>query len=148
MRCIAIDQQGHKWLGTEGRGVIEFDDTANSWITHFEPGGFIWDIHVAVDGTVWVGSEFSGLSKFDGTTWTHISGLPDWEVRAVTTDQDGTVWAGTYRAGLARYDGHTWAVFDTTNSDIPSNWVSALAVDDENTLWVGSVNIWYKLPYI
>lgn len=138
VRCITIDQQGRKWIGTEGQGVIVFDDQRNTWTQYLEPGGFIHDIHIANDGVVWVGTEFSGLRRFDGTTWTYVSGLPDWEIPVVTTDHDGNVWAGTWRGGLAKFDGQAWAVYDTTNSQIPSNRILSLLVDPVNTLWIGT----------
>ncbi len=140
VRCIAIDSQGRKWLGTEGGGVAVFDDTTDEWTVYTEPGGFINDIYIDGDGIVWVGGEYSGLYRFDGDEWQSISGLPDNEVHSIIMDNDANLWVGTHQ-GLAKFDGNAWAVYDTLNSDIPSNIVPSLAFDNDGSLWVGTAKM-------
>lgn len=147
VRCIAIDNQGRKWLGTEGGGVVVFDDRTDDWTIYTQPGGFIWDIFVDADDTIWVGSEGSGLWTFDGTDWTRISGAPDMEILSIVASSDSILWVGTKNRGLGRYDGHTWAVYDTSNSDIPSIIVRSVAVDHQNTIWVGTSEMWNGYQY-
>jgi len=93
--------------------------------TAFPAVGFLVDLAVAPDGTLWaagyqrradevVGSVF----RFDGETWTTYTsddGLPRMprtghaRLNSVEVAPDGTVWAGT-DLGLARLDGETWAI--------------------------------------
>lgn len=138
IRCLAIDQEGRKWMGTQGGGVVVFDDKTEGWMVYTQAGYFIWDIYIDENNVVWVGSESKGLWKFDGTTWTSIPGTPDNEVWVITSDINGNLWVGTKHSGLGRYDGYAWAVYDTTNSGIPANWVFGLAVDDSTNVWVGA----------
>ncbi len=44
------------------------------------------------------------------------------------------------RGGLAEYNGQTWAVYDTSNSGLISNNVDAIAVDQNNNIWVGMLD--------
>ena len=137
VRCIDIDQQNRKWIGTEGYGVIVFDDQDSTWIIHNQIDSYIRAIHVADDGAIWVGAEYSGVWKYNGSTWTNYS-LPDTDVISITTDHNGVVWAGTSECGLARFDGLTWTIYEMSNSEIPSNRIASLAVDHDNNLWIGA----------
>lgn len=76
--------------------------------TTFPAVGYLGDLTVAVDGTLWVAP---GVSSFDGETWTTYTteGLPGGYAQTVEVAPDGTVWAGTQR-GLARLDGETWRI--------------------------------------
>ena len=47
---------------------------------------------------------------------------------------------GTYSGGLASFDGTKWKIYKTSNSDIPDNVVYALAVDNHNNLWIGTLH--------
>jgi hypothetical protein len=53
---------------------------------------------------------------------------------------DGTnLWAGSENLGLAKYDGNEWNVYNTSNSDLPSNFIYSIK-HDGNTLWLGTWN--------
>ncbi|MEN6511989.1 MAG: T9SS type A sorting domain-containing protein, partial [Chloroherpetonaceae bacterium] len=39
--------------------------------------------------------------------------------------------------GLVKYDG-TWTIYDTLNSDIPDNTVYTIAIEVNNTKWIGT----------
>lgn len=52
-------------------------------------------------------------------------------------DNDGIVWIGTC-SGLVKFDGNKWTSYNTQNSDIPSNIILSLAIDENKTLWVST----------
>ena len=95
---------------------------------------------------------WDGFTKFDGTHWTHYntsnSGLPANYVTAIEIDQEGNLWIGTGNnypfgnidkgGGLVKFDGINWAVFDTSNSNLPSNDITSLLFDDHHNLWIGT----------
>ncbi len=40
--------------------------------------------------------------------------------------------------GLVKFDGSGWAIYNTSNSGLPSNEVYAIALDDNNNKWIGT----------
>ncbi len=78
------------------------------------------------------------LSQYTVRSWQTDEGLPHNLVRAITQTPDGYLWLGT-RLGLARFDGIHFTSFDSHNTPALSNPnVSALAVDQDGSLWAGT----------
>jgi ligand-binding sensor domain-containing protein/signal transduction histidine kinase len=103
-------------------------------------------------GFVWIGTEDSGLNRFDprSGTFRHYrhdprnpGSLPHDYVSALLTDDQGDVWAGTYGGGLARFDraGDRFRRF-TVDPDNPARrlnqYISTIAQDHSGNLWVGT----------
>ena len=40
--------------------------------------------------------------------------------------------------GLSRFDGSSWITYTEENSDIPDNYIQALAIDSEDVLWLST----------
>ncbi|UCE48300.1 MAG: hypothetical protein JSW47_22210 [Phycisphaerales bacterium] len=51
---------------------------------------------------------------------------------------DGVIAFGTYRHGIIVYDGKSYSRYDSLNSQLPHNMVTALAYDQQNRLWAGT----------
>jgi hypothetical protein len=140
---IAVDSDGHVWLGTFGGGVSCFD--GQGWFTYSTGHGLAddWVTAVVVDngGDVWAGTYGGGLSRFDGAQWTTYtatdSGLTNDWITALAIDRSGNLWVGTDGGGVSRFDGRNWQAFTSANSGLASFWVTALAADGD-TLWVGT----------
>jgi diguanylate cyclase (GGDEF)-like protein/PAS domain S-box-containing protein len=67
-------------------------------------------------------------------------GLTQSTVSSMVQDAQGFVWVGT-QGGLHRYDGQQYQLFRHDPRDpasLPDSHITALAVADERTLWVGS----------
>ena len=77
-------------------GLFEFD--GSNW--RLIPGSptHINDIAVAPDDSVWVATEFDGISHYDGSAWQENyrpgEGLPGLRMHTVAIGPDGSVWAG------------------------------------------------------
>jgi sugar lactone lactonase YvrE len=41
--------------------------------------------------------------------------------------------------GLVKFDGESWTVCDTTNSELPHNYVRSLAADSQGNIWIGTI---------
>lgn len=67
-------------------------------------------------------------------------GLPQGYVTSIIQDGFGFLWFGTQN-GLVKYDGYNFNEYmykkDDTNS-ISDNWITKIAVDNENNIWVGT----------
>jgi pimeloyl-ACP methyl ester carboxylesterase len=146
---IAVDGDGHVWVGTFGGGMSRFN--GQEWLTYSTGHGLAddWVTAVTVDnsGDVWAGTYGGGLSHFDGAQWTTYtaadSGLANDWITALAIDHSDNLWVGTDGGGVSRStllrrpDGQSWQAFTPANSGLASFWVTALAADGD-TLWVGT----------
>jgi len=67
------------------------------------------------------------------------AGLRQNSVTAVAEDRHGFIWIGT-QDGLHRFDGSRFEVFSTENSSLPGSFISALCLDGNGRLWVGTLH--------
>lgn len=90
---------------------------------------------------IWIGSG-TGIVKFNKITNSKIffdkttCPIVENNVSSIAIDHSGTKWFGTWGSGLVKYNGATWINYDTSNSSIPSIYISGLTVDASNNLWV------------
>jgi ligand-binding sensor domain-containing protein/signal transduction histidine kinase len=78
------------------------------------------------------------LGQYVRQNWGAESALPQTSVQAIAQTADGYLWIGT-EAGLVRFDGVRFTVFDKRNTPaMHSNQVTALLVDRQQNLWVGT----------
>jgi ligand-binding sensor domain-containing protein len=99
-------------------------------------------------GTLWVGLQCykdAPLATFDGSAWRLLTSdvltLPK-DVKRVSLmafDKNNVMWMVSY-SGLLRYDGKTWKMFSPDNSPIPHRQISALNIDKNNAVWIGTGN--------
>jgi hypothetical protein len=116
------------------------------------PSNSVLSLAIADNGIKWIGTS-GGLARFDETDWTIYttmnSELPNNTIRCLAIDDMGSIWIGT-NSGLAVYDGISngqnstgswrgWTVYDMNNSPLPRNVVSAIAIDENNTVWIGTL---------
>jgi ligand-binding sensor domain-containing protein len=159
INCISIDNKGTKWIGTLGAGLAKFDDY--SWAIYHPfnsglPNAVVRAIAIDASGNTWIGTGEGvaydtifegGLAKFNGTSWTIYnasnSGLPDYNITAITIDGSGTKWIGAYSDGkeydgLVKFDNTNWTVYSSTNSGLPNNYITSIAIDDSGNKWIGT----------
>ena len=111
------------------------------WQRFDRQDGFPVDIITAIvqdrAGRMWFSSHRGGLCCLDGDqilVYDQADGIPD-SISCMCSAEDG-LWLGTEDEGLLLFDGsatRTW----TTADGLISNHVSALAIDQDNGLWVG-----------
>jgi len=138
---IAQTPDGYLWLATQS-GLSRFDGVRfRTFLPDSSPGlasSSIGKLMVDRRGTLWIGTDGGGLSRFrDGkfTRWTMQDGLPSNRVQALLEDRDGTVWIGTER-GLARFQQGNVAAVATDG--LPQGLVSSLCQDREGGIWIGT----------
>jgi ligand-binding sensor domain-containing protein len=139
---LAVDQDGRKWFGLMSKGVGVYN--GETWMAYDDGNSGLPDtcttiIAVDLEGHQWFAGDgcLGGLVEYDGLVWTqhYGAGVPDSRVKAVAVDQANRIWAGTPQ-GLSYYEDATWSTYTTSNSDLPSNNVSSIAVDGEAHIWV------------
>ena len=124
---------------------------SNDWFTYAN-GDDIWSLTLEGSNLLWAGTRGGGVVVWDVSDLTKRptqylapqTGLAGNFVRAVAVDGNGNKWFGTER-GLTRLTpGGQWTTFkmDNTNNSLPSNVITALAVQDNRYLWVGTQQYW------
>ncbi len=154
--AICQDRQGFMWFGTIG-GLNRYDGySAKLYPWHpGEPDTLSYSMVscALVDGTgtLWVGTNYGGLSRYRRDTGTFVryfgaSSAQDTfippTISALYEDRNGTLWAGSER-GLHRYDREKDRMFRYShdpkdNHSLSHNYVTAMAGDNTGNLWVGT----------
>jgi len=101
------------------------------------PSNSITGIAVSASGIVWLGTR-SGLSRFDGVTWTTYTkkdGLPGDGLTAVVLDKNDLPWIGTDFWGCSHFDGASWSGYDQVKK------VASIDIDSNSDIWLGSCDI-------
>lgn len=84
------------------------------WILTLHPISFACDSL----GVFWISGLNNGISKFDGSTWSHYDSTytsffnSNNYVQTVFVDRDQNIWFGAYLAGVDRFNGNSFNVFD------------------------------------
>lgn len=108
----------------------------------FDRNGLLWTLTCRVD---------KGLKSYNPSTgeWRGYSFseiIPDAFVDElgfgdISIDRNGTKWIGAYRKGVIGYneDGNKIKNLNSEEQNMPSSVVSAVAVDNNNQLWIGTI---------
>jgi diguanylate cyclase (GGDEF)-like protein len=150
---VRTDRQGIVWVGTP-HGLAWYDGMR--WHPLDEPAldGYINQLFVDHDGTLWACANTFGLARHDGKHWHVVSaaeGLSGHDVRRlVETNGDGgkRLWAVTTDKGLFyRKDGRWHA--DPGNAQLAHAYLLSLAqthtLFGQERLWAaGSTGLWYR----
>ena len=87
---------------------------------------------------LWIATN-KGLYMRDGDTWTvynKSNSILSKSVQSMAFDSSNRLWCGTFGAGLFSFDGNKWSNYTTSNSSLPSDYVGAIAIDNNNVLWL------------
>ena len=157
VHSIVQDVQGYIWLGTQ-EGLNRYDgrDMRLYEHVHHREGtlsdNYIWDLYVATDGTLWVGTNAGGLNRYDQETdsFTHFRFAADDEnslggdrVRVIYEDRRGNLWVGTDGGGLNLMTSDS-GEFERYQHDaaeplsLPSDAVLSILEDRNGNLWIGT----------
>ncbi len=135
------EANGTLWVGVAGRELWVCRE--GQWTTWTPPGNLpgrtFSCIHIAHDGSLWLGTDCGLCRVRDGccVTYSARDGLPDNAVTCVQEGADGSLWIGT-NGGLARLCGKQITAY-TTRDGLPSNLIRGLCVGRGNALWVATL---------
>jgi signal transduction histidine kinase/ligand-binding sensor domain-containing protein len=137
---LADDPTGVLWVGT-GKGVDRFDGRT------FRPlappgvspiGDRVTALLVANDGSLWVGTDSSGVYRHkNGSSlhWTQENGLSDNHIARIHQRPDGSIWIATDR-GITRWHEGSLQVFGTSDGLSGAQVRSFHEAGD--SLWIGT----------
>jgi signal transduction histidine kinase/ligand-binding sensor domain-containing protein len=146
---LFVDHNGIMWVATED-GLNRFDVASERFKTfkidwHSIHSQCFCTITEDRNGIFWLGSDFSGLDRFDPATGEFtiyhsdpkLSGsLSDNLVSSVHIDRSGVLWVGT-QFGLDRFDRETGRFTVYYEEDgMASNSVYSMLEDERGNLWM------------
>jgi ligand-binding sensor domain-containing protein len=139
---IAIDLKGCKWVCTAD-GISKYNDT--TWTNYNTSNGLLKDfmnvITVDHQNNIWVGSNYGGVSKFDGKNWvSYLDGGLSNGVNTFCVDSLGKVWAGTYEGGIMKFDDSIWIQYPVSPEGIKSRYVTSIITDRLGLKWFASMD--------
>ncbi len=130
------------WVGTD-RGILLYHLKEDRVVSKFDSSnGLVSDvitvIKIGPTGGVWVGTYGGGMSKYDGSDWTHYNtpDLSDPYVYDILFDPEGRMWVANWK-GVSVFDGKNWKSY-TEEDGIIDDWVYALARDRDGVMWLGT----------
>jgi ligand-binding sensor domain-containing protein len=129
---FAWQPDGTQWIGTWA-GVNKRAPGETGFVTYVDELVNEWVYGIAVDSKsrVWFGTE-GGISRFDGenwVAWTHADGLG-------APNADGRPFSDN--TGLGTRSRHDLGVLSGGEATYNPNYVFAVHIDPDDTLWVGT----------
>jgi diguanylate cyclase (GGDEF)-like protein len=142
VNAVAQDGEGYLWLATYG-GLARFDGVRFEVFAHADhphlPSDRLLSLATDAAGTLWVGTERSGLTALEdglATLFEPADGRPLDGVEALDAGPSGNLWIGSNR-GLVRHGpggSRRWRRGD----GLPSDRVMSVLETSGGELWVGT----------
>ena len=163
VQAVATSENGKVYVGGSFRQAgnsvvnnIAVYDSETGWSSLGSgANGSVSSIAIGTNGDVYAGGAFSSIgdisasniARWDGSAWNTVGNGIEGSVAAITIDNSGNLYAGgsfTTLNGnevrnIARWNGTEWSgLMDQNTSETGlNNEVRALAVDNDNLLYVG-----------
>jgi ligand-binding sensor domain-containing protein/signal transduction histidine kinase len=133
---VAPGRQGNVWFGLVDGGVYEWRNGRTTKLDDPELDHLaVYAVQEAADGAMWLGTT-NGLLGYDRQHRRIHTLLTGHHIRTVLIDAAGAVWSGG-DDGLYRF--HKGELRARHKDDgLAAGAVTALCIDRENTLWVGT----------
>ncbi len=149
--AVNQDMSGRYWFGTNA-GISVYDPRAqeNKQVQIFNNeknsiGNKIRFIKSDQHGDIWIGTEGSGISKYDLKSGrfvydTRINGLLHHQgiITAFEIDRQNRLWIGNMDRLVVWDDAKQEALTFTQASGLAGNWIKVLYCDKDNNIWIGS----------
>lgn len=141
---LQVDHLGRLWVEDIGQAFQVFDPDTDIW-QMVDPSQNTLDGHTVVTNTqqVWYVSTAAVGFRLDPSTnlWEEMA--PETIIiEAVAVAPNGESWIADRYDGLRRYNPliNSWSIYNTANSDIPSNDLRTVAVDLNGDVWFSVEN--------
>jgi len=156
---LAMERVGNDlWIATYRHGVYVLNMLSGS-VKHYSkgtgpndlPGDEVFCLKKDSKGNIWIGTNGNGVAVYESKTRNfYYPGavsdarerlLANWYCRAIEEDQFGNIWIASSGAGIAVYNplDSRIKIYNTGNSNLPSNVVLNLHLDHTGNMWVGTL---------
>lgn len=137
---IIEDRKGHIWFGTQDRGLVKYDGKSLTRYTQKEGLTYNSILGLLEDkaGNIWLAT-WSGVTKFDGQRFHHITGLAYGWASGIIEDKSGDIWFSMLPGGVYHLDktGQFITHF-TADEGLADNEVITLLEDKTGNIWFGT----------
>jgi ligand-binding sensor domain-containing protein/serine phosphatase RsbU (regulator of sigma subunit) len=151
IRKIYEDREGNMLIGTNENGIFIYK--GDQFVSFSEKNGLVneqvWTVLKDSKGLIWFGTN-EGISVYDphaelgswALTYNVASGLPHNQIRFIKEDEFQNIWVGTWGGGVVKIpSAGNQPVYDFgINYQINQGFVTALAIDDKNDIWAGTID--------
>jgi len=136
-----VDHSGKKWFATS-KGLTTLENGSFSTIVEINnrPLRYIYDVHIASNGDVWIGTESDGVFRYRDGEYRHITkreGLSSNYIHRITEDSLGKIWIATDENGINLFEGEDFRIYNTGHG-LPSNEILSLDLDHDGNVWIGT----------
>ncbi len=111
--------------------------------TSFDRDGLLWSITSRIDRPLKSFNPNSGQwQSFDFTSLIPNGFADELGFSEIVIDANGTKWIGGYNFGVIGFnenEGNLKSIFNEDQANLPSPFVRALALDNRNQLWIGTI---------
>jgi ligand-binding sensor domain-containing protein len=150
--CMTVDTKDKVWFSAmRGGGHLStFDGSTWQNFDTLMHGIDPFSLCADSSGNIWIGTNGSGLIKFDGAhaQQFNLNSLLNFSnvVASIAFDKKrGVLWIGTQEqgngglpSGLVKFDGTNWTTYTPQTSPLPYLEVTSLRVDTSGLLWIGT----------
>ena len=144
---IIGDDKGNLWIGTEGNGLIHYNNYQKKFSTlklHLKEYPLIDNIGSfqflkEQDSTLWIGSKYGIVKYFHlKNNFKLYKNTKDQLIYTIIKDKNNTVWAGGFTTGLLKYNeqSDTFNRISKGKNTLLDDDVIEIIPIDQNTLWV------------
>lgn len=139
---IVEDSKGRLWFaGRRGIFRASGDEAEDFSQSEGAAGAEFSSLAVAGDDTLFAGTEYGRVLRFDGDRFTALEG-PGGEgmswVSGIVPGNNGEVWVATLGAGLYLWKDGDWHRF-AKDCGLPDERLTGLVMESDDSLWMGSL---------
>ena len=133
---IAFGDEGVIWFAAANVAVC-FDGEEWTTYTLFNSGLMTPAIRCCVDcdQAVWLGTEWDGVLRFDGTTWTRDE-LPGGKITSLHRGADGTMYAAAFESMVHSLENGVWSGIEISGGY--NTGVYDITTDSRNRIWAAT----------
>ncbi len=149
---LFLGEDSDLWIGTDaGLTQLTPENKQKGHFINFSSslgGATVNSIIEDQQGSIWIGTATSGLSRFDRDTETfshykhdalNPNSLSSDRIKCIYQDQSGNLWIGTSGGGLNRFDFNRQTFKHYTEKDgLPNDVVYGILEDDYKNIWLST----------
>lgn len=145
---ICNDEQGRLWIGTNGGGINVFENGKRVAVYDKKNAKLLSNSVLCSlkdsENNLWFGTFLGNISFYDSRSKKfsiiELEKNQQIDVRALHEDKNKNIWAGTHKGiyVISLADKKVIRHYDTSNCQLPENFVRSITQDDKGRFWVGT----------